>query len=120
MKKEPLDPNAGYFGLLVQDSKALLSSAWAKSRERQQRFNAALKEEGLIARDFAERVRGMVFFVFGTSVMGAAVIASTSGVLELQAIAHNLISSPVGRIALFLIGASYFVAGTWRILTGRS
>ena len=119
MGQEPLDPKASYFRLLLTDWRKELRNFQFKQEQRHEAFKKELKKEGLIARDFAERMRGGVFFVFGLSAMAAAVIASTSGVLELQVIVQNLIESAWGRILLFLIGLAYFIAGVWRIMTGR-
>ena len=116
---KPLDPEANYFKQLILDWKKELRNLEFKHGRRREAFKKEIKREGLIARDFAERVRGGVFFVFGLSAMAAAVIASTSGVLELQVIVHQLIESAWGRVLLFLIGIAYFIAGSWRILTGR-
>lgn len=65
---------------------------------------------------FAERVENALKVVFGISIIVSAVIASVWGFTSLSTLIDTLLQSIVGRIVISIIGISYVVVGSWKLL----
>ena len=66
----------------------------------------------------AERIRGVLYLIISISILAAAFIAYTDGVIGITEMLIYLIDSWVGRILLFFIGLAYFIYGIWKIIMG--
>lgn len=69
---------------------------------------------------YTERVEGVLKMIFGFSIFISAVIATVWGFSSVGEIVKALVSSWYGRVALSLIGISYFLNGLWRYIHARS
>ncbi|KXK10178.1 MAG: hypothetical protein UZ22_OP11002000910 [Microgenomates bacterium OLB23] len=65
---------------------------------------------------FAERVDHILKLVIGVSVLISTFTASFYGFTSLSDLVKVLITSFVGRGAMFIIGASYVTIATWKLL----
>jgi len=65
---------------------------------------------------FADRVDNTIKLVFGVSICLSAISATFLGFTKLSDLLELLISSIPGRVLMFVIGASYFIIATWKLM----
>lgn len=84
--------------------------------EEKKKKGTSLTERTKHAYHFTERVDSFMKMIFGASILISAVIATTWGFASVGDIVKAFVESWIGRIALVIIGISYFVNGLWRFL----
>lgn len=65
---------------------------------------------------FAERVENAIKILFGVSVLLSAVTSTFVGFASLSGLVEALLKTLVGRVVLFIIGLSYLIVASWKIL----
>lgn len=65
---------------------------------------------------FAERIDNLIKVLFGVSILISAITSSFVGFASLSQLVDTLIDSIPGRIAMVVIGLSYLMIATWKLL----
>lgn len=65
---------------------------------------------------FAERVDNVIKILFGVSVLLSAITSTFVGFASLSGLVEALLKTFVGRVVLFIIGLSYLIIASWKIL----
>ena len=65
---------------------------------------------------FAERIDNMLKILFGVSVLLSAVTSTFVGFASLSGLVEALLNTFLGRVILFVIGLSYLIIASWKIL----
>ena len=68
------------------------------------------------AYQYTERVESVLKMIFGISIVVSAIVATVWGFSSVGEMVKALVSSWYGRLALSIIGVSYFLNGLWRYL----
>jgi hypothetical protein len=89
-----------------------------KPSKRHKKVKKRLGKKGRPAYALAERIRGVIYVVIGSSIIYAAIIASTEGIKGLTDIISYLIGSWPGRLTILFIGIANLVYGVWKLVMG--
>lgn len=65
---------------------------------------------------FAERIDNLIKMIFGISVIVSSISASIYGFTSLSGFVSFFVESLTGRIMLFIVGLSYLLIATWKLL----
>jgi hypothetical protein len=87
--------------------------------EKKHKDSATVLKRTKLAYHFTERVDSLMKIIFGISILMSALVASVWGFTAVGDMVRALITNPLGRSALFLIGVSYMINGIWRLFHSR-
>lgn len=65
---------------------------------------------------FAERIDNLLRILFGISILISALTASFLGFTSLSELLELLIFTSWGRLLMLVIGLSYLILGTWKLM----
>jgi len=65
---------------------------------------------------FAERIDNILKILFSISIITSALVASIWGFTRLSELIEFLIASTIGRVIIFIIGASYLLIAVWKLI----
>lgn len=91
-----------------------------EKEERKKKKGATLSERTKHAYHFTERIDSLMKMIFGVSILVSAIAATAWGFASVGDLVKAFVESWLGRIILFVIGASYLVNGLWRLFHSKS
>lgn len=110
------------FEEIWEEAKDFFEDIWEHLFERDERKHkdsSYIQNRTKLAYQFTERIDNLIKIMFGVSIFISAVVSAVWGFTAMGDMVKILLTSYIGRFLLILIGVSYAVNGTWRLLHGK-